>query len=137
MPIVVVWGLPADTGEQALQKLTEEFIDVVCGIKKLGLSNDQVTCFFPSDMMMAGLGEEIIVFVEGLFAKPERTEEVRDRLAEALGTTVKTFFPSTHTIEVLVRPFDPAQGFWTSEEGHMSYRQRKLRELGMDPRQFI
>ena len=136
MPIVMVWGLPADTNEQRLQSITAEFIDDFCGIKELGLSRDQVTCFFPSDIMMAGLGEEIIIFVEGLFAKPERTEEVRDRLAEALGTTAQGFFPSAHTIEVLVRPFDPAQGFWTSKEGHMNYRKRKLSELGMDPNQF-
>ncbi len=116
MPIITVQGLPADTNEQALQSLYRACAARVALIKELKLtSTRQLTFFFPPDMMALDLGQEIIVTVDGLFVKPERTPEVRNRLAEALGETVKEYFPDAF-VEVLVHSFDPAQGFWTSDK---------------------
>ena len=56
---------------------------------------------------------EIIIEVTGLFKKPERTIEVRNRLAERLGKTLKEHFPKA-MVECFVFPFDPEQGFWTN-----------------------
>ena len=69
-----------------------------------------MTVLFPTDMMKYGLGTEIIVEVTGLFVKPERTPEVRQRLAEALRCVIRGFFQKA-MVEVFVFPFNPAQGF--------------------------
>lgn len=113
MPVIKVWCLPKMT-ERRLRKLHKEIVTAVVGVEELGLKNEtEMTCLFPSDMMSYGLGEEVIVEVTGLFEKPERTEEVRNRLAIALGTTVKMVLPKA-LVECFVHPFNPKQGFWTS-----------------------
>lgn len=72
-----------------------------------------MTVLFPPDMMKFDLGTEIIIEVTGLFIKPERSEEVRNRLAEHLGKTLEEHFPKA-MVECFVFPFDPKQGFWTN-----------------------
>lgn len=116
MPVITVYGLPADTTEQALQELYRDCAVSVSNVEELKLTNGQVTFLFPKDMMMFELGKEIIIFVDGLFVKPERTDNVRARLAKILGMTVKQWFPAAD-VEVFVRSFDPAQGFWRSDKG--------------------
>jgi hypothetical protein len=37
------------------------------------LARAQVSVFFPMDLLQKGIGEEIIIFVDGLLKKPERT----------------------------------------------------------------
>lgn len=83
----------------------------VADIEELGLKKDQVSIFFPRDLMSQGLGEEIIVFVEGLMEKPERTNAVRRRLATNLIDEVSQSFLKTNTIECFVRPFNVNDGF--------------------------
>jgi hypothetical protein len=64
--------------------------------------------------MKKGLGEEIIVEVSGLYERPERTKEVRDGLAAALGKVVKETYPEAN-VEVFIFTFNPdASGFWHS-----------------------
>ena len=87
----------------------------MASVAELGVKDEKdITCLFPPDMMQYGLGTEIIVEVTGLFMKPDRTDEVRQRLAERIGKAVQEQFPSTDNVECFVYPFDPNQGFWTS-----------------------
>jgi hypothetical protein len=72
-----------------------------------------MTCLFPPDLMKYGLGEEIIIEVTGLFDKPERTDEVRQRLAKSLGENVHVLYPRAK-VECTVEVINPAKGFWTS-----------------------
>ncbi|MBU1102822.1 hypothetical protein KJ853_04200 [Patescibacteria group bacterium] len=72
-----------------------------------------MTCLFPPDLMLYGLGEEIIVEIDGLFAKPERTLEVCHRLAACVGSAIKNLYPKAK-VECFITNFYPAQGFWTS-----------------------
>jgi hypothetical protein len=60
--------------------------------------------------MSQGLGEEIIIFVEGLLEKPERTDDVRKKLALNLVDEAHQSFPKTALIECIVR-HNPRQGF--------------------------
>jgi hypothetical protein len=88
---------------------------VLVGIPELKLSSEQdMTVLFPPDMMTYGLGEEIIIEITGLFKKPERTRFVRHCLAVQLGSTVKKLFTNAK-VECLVHPFNPVDGFWTSD----------------------
>jgi hypothetical protein len=92
MPVLIVHGLPTNTPEvdlkvliDALQRVTSKaFYDVAPG---------QVSVFFPKDICDAGLGEEIIVFVQGLYEKPERSDDILLKLAISIAQEVKVRFP--------------------------------------------
>jgi hypothetical protein len=126
MPIIKVWCLPK-RGERTLKELFQSIVHAVVGVEELGLrGKEDLTVLFPPDQMKYGLGSDIIVEVAGLFEKPERTPEVRQRLAENLGKSVAKHFPKAK-VECLVYGFDPAQGFWTSTAQR---RKVKLSEFG-------
>ncbi|NCD01010.1 hypothetical protein EOL94_02875 [bacterium] len=83
-------------------------------IAELGLKNEnEMTCLFVPDLMSYGLGEEVIVEIGGLYDKPERTEKVRQNLAESVGRSVKDLYPKAR-VECFVLTFNPKQGFWVS-----------------------
>ncbi|MDP3837105.1 MAG: hypothetical protein Q8Q67_03310 [bacterium] len=83
-------------------------------ITELGLkSENEMTCLFVPDLMSYGLGEEVIVEIGGLYDKPERTEEVRQNLAESVGKSVKDLYPKAR-VECFISTFNPKQGFWAS-----------------------
>ena len=111
MPILLVYGIPEDVKEKQLSEFCEVLKDSVCLIKELGITKKQVSVFFPKDRLKEGLGEEIIIFVEGLFEKPERTKKVRAVLAEQMATTTKIFFSKAKLVECFVKPFNPSLGF--------------------------
>jgi hypothetical protein len=120
MPIIFVHGIPSYLSELAescadttLEDLCDRIRTQAAAIPELGITKEQVTVFFTSDLLQKGLGEEIIIFVRGLFEKPERTQEVRDRLAQAmidcldgLATILRTTL-----VECFVESFNPNSGF--------------------------
>jgi hypothetical protein len=113
MPVIKLWCLPK-CSERKLNKVFEAVVAAVVSVRELGLKDKQsMTVLFPPDMMKFGLGTEIIIEVTGLFDKPERTDEVRQRLAEKLGKTIRELFPNA-MVECFVYPFKPDQGFWTN-----------------------
>lgn len=113
MPVIKVWCLPKSS-ERKLNQVFESIINAVEGVPELDLKGKHsMTVLFPPDMMKFGLGTEIIIEVTGLFEKPEQTLEVRNRLAERLGKTLKEHFPQA-MVECFVHPFNPEQGFWTN-----------------------
>ncbi|MEX0919345.1 MAG: hypothetical protein WDZ64_01180 [Parcubacteria group bacterium] len=115
VPVIKVWCLP-DTEESKLNELHQEIVRAVVSIEEIGVKSEKdITCLFPTDMMKYGLGTEIIVEATGLYEKPERTDEVRQRLAESIGKAVQRQFPDTELVEVFVHPFNPLQGFWSSK----------------------
>lgn len=114
MPIIKVWCLPPNQSEEALNHLHQTIVKAVLCISELGLqSQNDMTCLFPPDLMKYGLGKEIIVEISGLFEKPERTAEVRQRLAVSVGSAVSVLYPDAK-VECSVSTIDPAKGFWTS-----------------------
>ncbi|MDP1815178.1 MAG: hypothetical protein Q8K92_12080 [Leadbetterella sp.] len=111
-----------DTDKILLNNLRHELKRVVAGIKELGVGVDDITCQFPADLL-AGLPEqkvEIIIRVDGLFIKPERTAKVKDRLAEIVGKTVEEAFPSAF-MECFVHPFDSSSGFWHAKYNYINF----------------
>jgi hypothetical protein len=111
MPVIKVWCLPKST-ERKLNQVFAGIVKAVEGVPELGLKGKHsMTVLFPPDMMKFGLGTEIIIEVTGLFIKPERNDEVRNRLAGRLGMALKEYFPKA-MVECLVYTFDPTQGFW-------------------------
>jgi phenylpyruvate tautomerase PptA (4-oxalocrotonate tautomerase family) len=110
MPIVKVWCLPPRQSEKKLKKLFEKLLAAITSVKELGLSKKSITCLFPPDLMKYGLGTEIIIEIDGLFQKPERTRSVRQRLANTVAYSVKLLYPGAK-VECFVRTFNPKDGF--------------------------
>jgi len=110
MPVIVVFGMPSSVGLELLMKLRTDLILEVASIKELKLSQSEVTVFFPPDRCEMDLGLELIVFVEGLFKRPDRTPEVRRRLAKVIRDCLAEFTSRTmrqcKLIEVFVKSFD-------------------------------
>ena len=114
MPVIKVWCLPPGQSEDDLNRLYQNIVEAAVSVTELGLRGGKdITCLFPPDLMQLGLGEEIIIEIGGLFQKPERTPEVRQRLARSVGESVKRLYPKA-MVECFVRTIDPSQGFWTS-----------------------
>ncbi len=116
MPVIKVWCLSADQTEDDLRRLHQNIVAAVVAVPELGLRDENdMTCLFPPDMMSYGLGSEVIVEVNGLFEKPERTIDVRHRLAKSIGQRVKALYPKA-VVEVFVYPFKPTlSGFWKAD----------------------
>lgn len=115
MPVIKVWCLPEGLDEKDLQNLFWSIVKTVVGVEELGLKDEKdMTILFPPDRMRWGLGEDIIVEISKLFDKPERTAEIRDRLARKVARVVKEHFPSAY-VQCFVETFDPRSpkvGFW-------------------------
>ncbi len=113
MPVIKLWCLPR-LEESKLREIHKTVVSAVVGIEELGLKGENdMTVLFPPDMMSYGLGTEVIVEIL-IFDKPERTEEVQNRLAEAVGLAIQEHLPEAK-LEVFIDPFDrKKKGFWTS-----------------------
>ncbi|MFA6495276.1 MAG: hypothetical protein WC246_03220 [Candidatus Paceibacterota bacterium] len=113
MPVLIVYGIPDDRGELFLERLSNELRKGMAEVVPLRITRDDVSIFFPCNLAQSGLGGEIIVFVDGLFTKPERNGSVRAQVAQ------KVIQVLSHNIrwgdgvkmECFVRPFDPDGGF--------------------------
>ncbi len=108
MPVLFIYGV-SDKDAGLREEFTGNMISAVTNIKELNLSKTDVSCFFPK--IHERSGEEIVIFVDGLFEKPERTEEIRNRLTREIVGITHEFYPEAKLIECFVRPFNPAQGF--------------------------
>lgn len=120
MPVLTIYGLPNKVNQNMIESFCEQLQYSIVEIKELNLTKDQITVFFPPDKMVFGLGEEIIIFVDGLFEKPERTPEVKNLLAKKIGEFTRRFFfmgdrEEYPKVECFIRSFDPRQGFYSSE----------------------
>lgn len=110
MPVLTVFGIPPRIPYMGEAHIA--IVKAVVSVKELGLRESDVSIFYPKD----ALGEdwdEIVVFVEGLFEKPERTEEVKNRLAEVICNAIADQCPNAKVIECFVRSFNPKSGFFT------------------------
>jgi hypothetical protein len=116
MPVLIVYGVPTDHDVKSFQERLQVFTIVmkkaVANIKELGLSEDQISVFFPKDHQFQDEEkEEIIIFVDGLTKKPERTPKIRRKLAVDLVEATNRMFPNANLIECFVKPFNPENGF--------------------------
>lgn len=113
MIVIKVWCLP-DQSEDDLNRLHQAIVKAAVSVPELCLQDENdMTCLFPADLMKYGLGEEIIVEIDGLPDIPQGSQRVRERLAECVGESVSALYPKAK-IESSVRSFDLSQVVWTS-----------------------
>jgi hypothetical protein len=115
MPIVTVSGIPAETPN--LQELRAAIRRAIANVEELGLTEKQVTVFFPTDLLPSDTCE-LVAIVCGLFKRPERTQKVRQRVANTVGYEIRNFAMRNAIpyllIEVLLTPpFIQENGFWS------------------------
>jgi hypothetical protein len=99
-----------------LQQVKVELKDAVAGITELNLSTDQIMVFFVESISTRYPESGIAVFIDGLSDEPDRTNDVRARLAKLVGKTILLSFPQRRLSECLIRPFQPELGFWSSAD---------------------
>jgi hypothetical protein len=88
MPIVTILGIPPGTPK--LHELRSTVQWAIAANDQLGLTENQVSVFFPTDLLPTEKCE-LIAVVHGLFKKPQRTPKVRQQLATATGLVIKQF----------------------------------------------
>ena len=117
MTIVTVWGVNSGCAInprilRMFRSLEKALKLAFSSIPELGLTEDQVTCFFPQAYSGSA---DIVAFVDGLFEKDERTSDVRKRLTDAIVACIKEECPDAQRPERLVacivRPFYEGCGF--------------------------
>ena len=116
MPIITVYGI-TEQMEYQLNKFANLLVDAVVSVEELKLKKTDVSCFFPASKISTP-GHQVIIFVDGLFEKPERTAAVRARLAAVITSITADhfsdgFYRKVELIECFVRPFNPENGFAT------------------------
>jgi len=106
MPIIQVLGLPPDVPQPALGKLIRHIQGGVSDVPVLGIPANEVFVFFPPDLVIENLGEELIAQISGLFERQERTAKVLDDLRHAicaqLAMFAQQFLPQCRTVEVYI-----------------------------------
>lgn len=113
MPVITVLGIPANWKRDKIIPFWKDIRSCVEKLPELALEPEQVSVFFPTDHLSVGLGEEIIIFVDGLFEKPERTKRTINQYARILGRTAKQYFQDA-LVEVFIRQTNAGKGFWSS-----------------------
>jgi len=116
MPVVTVWGVPEGARLVDLHKLAQVIKEAIASISELKVLPENVTVFFPSVQRGAGQwGQEIVIFIEGLFQGALRTPEVRQTMADAVGKAAwKYLHPrlvACNLIKVIPRSQRPDDGY--------------------------
>lgn len=113
MPVLKIYGLPDNTGEQKLCDLRTAITAAIVAIKELEIDESKVTIFFPSDLSDSKCHPFEIVGYIDLFKSAKRTTSVRRKLAGAVGGVLAKNFPKATFIEILPRVYNPEpQGYW-------------------------
>jgi hypothetical protein len=118
MPHVVVYGLTAsDFAEDKIAKLEIALTNAFLLFTELKLRSHDISFSFVSDPSVTLEEIPIVIIVELLFDKPERTFELRKSLAFWLHKTFSATIRSwrkVSKVEVAVKRFDPEKdGFCT------------------------
>ena len=112
MITIKVWGLP-NAIEDKLNRLHKAIVEAVVSISELGFKNEKdMVCLFPADLMKYGLGEEIIIEIDGVPDMPGKNLTVYEQLAQYVGKTVLALYPDA-MVECFVEEFRPSAR-WTN-----------------------
>jgi len=106
MPVLILLGVPK---HQQTTKFVDALKQRIYAMEILKLTEKDISIRFISDD--GARASEIIIFIEGLFDKPERTEEVRNTLADRVAQCAKSHCREVQQVECFIHPFDQRIGF--------------------------
>lgn len=113
MPVVRVYGIPENVDQENLKSFC---LDLQKAVSRTlaNVDPNQVSVFFPKDLLKSGIGEELIVFVDGVFKEPTLHHLIRRNIievSEAIGKVVNIWAFSNlkqcALIEVFVNECNP------------------------------
>lgn len=111
MPHIVVYNLiDLDFEKKNIDSIEKAIIGVVTGMKELDLTQEDISFSFLVGPTIVSRKIPIVVIVELLFEKKERTFEVRERLAKELGQAIESTISDWRYmagIKVAVKRFNP------------------------------
>jgi len=114
MIVIKVWCLPPDQTEDSLNLLHKAIVEAVVSIPKLGVKDESsMVCLFPADLMKYGLGEEIIVEIDGLpiILPEEEDSAIREQLAMQVAESVAKLYHKA-IVQCSVKGLDPSRKVW-------------------------
>lgn len=96
--------------QNKLLELHRSIVAAMVKIPELGIKDENDMCnLFPGDLMKYGLGTEIPIEISGI----ECSKGVRNKVAQEVGTVVKTIFPAAN-IDCDFIEHGPHSGHWSS-----------------------
>lgn len=110
MPVLFIYGLQ-ELDLQKQNQLHNQVGDLRKSIAEiLNISASAVSVYAPSTFIAISSTKEIVVFVEGLIEKPDRTLEIKQEIAETTKRWLADFVSSQEEeypqIDVFVKSFD-------------------------------
>lgn len=83
MPVLHVYGLPSRfRGRRVLRQILRE---AAADVPEMKIVPGVISVFFAPDPAFNDLGTEIIIYVDGMVKRKERTSRVRAKLTNAIG----------------------------------------------------
>lgn len=123
---LIIFGTPqiaTESDKKRLEIFTEELKKLIRGFgdlfPELGIGQEDIFIFFPADIMKEGLGEEIVIFVEGF---PTKQQDIRDALAERI-TYIAVEHYRGSAIDCTVRVWAP--DLRLPQDSHHSIQKRR------------
>ncbi|MFH2062688.1 MAG: hypothetical protein ABIJ46_00860 [bacterium] len=123
MPLIefVNWSTRPSELQENLRELSDPISTLAKSLRDAavsadvpGLTKDTVTVTIGGRRVLSG-DRTLIIKVSMLFDRPDRTKEVRDRLAQKLGEAAMKWVAPTWRVEVMIERFDPAvNSFFTT-----------------------
>ena len=108
---IKVWCLPIDQSEEDLNSLHQAIVKSVVSVSETETKNENdMVCLFPADLMKYGLGQEIIIEIDGLPIMLRNDMEVREQLAQFVSVVFVSFIPMRKS-NVLLRDLIPQLRF--------------------------
>ena len=110
MVVLTVYGI-SEIMSVKLEGLCDLLINTVTCSCPLNLKPENICCFFPKDMMPKGLGQEIIVFVDGLSCQQEKKNRLAKFICESINDYFKSLdYPDLRNISCIIRNFNSEIG---------------------------
>lgn len=117
MLFVVVYNLPRDDfKDMKIERIEKSIKTAVVGISELKLIPEDISFSFPQDPTVVSDTIPVMIIVDLLSEKPERTTEIKQRLAQEIGKAFESAITwrIVSKVEVAVRSFDPERsGFYS------------------------
>lgn len=113
MPIITIWNWDpghGDNGKRNMSFLAAKLKRACFRFSELGLTDPKdVTVCLGGSALMSSLSDPLVIIVDLLYEKPERTLEIKRKLAERLGQVCRAYRQRfrLQTVEIFIRTFDP------------------------------
>lgn len=113
MIVVKVWGLPM-LGGNKLKEIFKEVVESLSSVWDTGVQNERdVLILFPTDMMVYGLGMEVLVEIDG-HSTNHLTVSQEELVTGGVGRVIKKHVPDANVAVVISTFNERNRAMWAS-----------------------